>query len=168
MVSARSQENLSFEKVIATDSVGKSAIFSSINDWLATNYVSYKTILEMADKESGMIIVSPSMEYSYKGMMYSCFAGYIDYKIKIYIKDNRFKVIVTDFFHKINQGNSSTCELGIITTSEVFTLKGMNKDYQNTVWKDIQKICGSESNSIFIKLEELAKNIKPLNNDDTW
>jgi len=78
-ISLTAQENLTFEKVIVTDSVGKAMIFATINDWFATTYNSANDVIQMADKDAGIIIGNGSMSFSYGGLTYSCYEGYIKY-----------------------------------------------------------------------------------------
>jgi hypothetical protein len=103
------ETNLSFSKVIKTDSVGKNAIYVAVKDWLASTYKSAKDVIQMDDKEAGLLIGKGNFEYSYGGLSYACYSGYIDYSIKIQVKDNRYKVEVTSFNHTVKPGNGKNC-----------------------------------------------------------
>lgn len=167
-IQVSAQENLTFWTVIKTDSVGKATIFASINDWFASSYNSAKDVIQMADKDAGIIIGNGSIEYNPKNLMLSCYTGYIKYTIKVYVKDNRYKVVLTNFIHTVNAGNSSSCELGIITTDDVYTIKGMNKKYQNKVWNDIKEKLENYQYLIFDSLKGKTKEMKKESEGDDW
>lgn len=162
------QDNLTFEKVIETDSVGKATIFATINDWFATSYNSANDVIQMADKDAGIIVGNGSMSFSYGGMSYLCYEGYIKYTIKVYVKDNRYKVVLTNFNHSVKPGNGAQCALGLITTADVYTTKGMSKKYQNNVWNGIKLKAEQYSNEIFASLENKTKEIKIEKVGDDW
>ncbi len=109
------------------------------------------------------------MAYKYDSLYisrYSCFSGYIKYSIKVYVKDNKCKVVLTNFRHFVKIGNSSTCQLGVITTSAVYTDFGLSKKFQNKVWVDIKEKVQIYSNATFSSLESFLNKIKESNNDD--
>ena len=60
-----SQEKLSFEKVIPVDSILKNQIYNGIKEWIGMNYVSAKSVIEVDDKDAGLIILSPLSDYSF-------------------------------------------------------------------------------------------------------
>ena len=163
---AFSQENFTISKVIKTDEVGKNMIYVAINDWFATKYNSANDVIQMADKEAGIIIGDGSTDYTKQGMMYGCYVGSIKYTIKVYMKGNRFKVDITNFRHSVKPNASLDCALGLITNAENYTDKGMSKKYHNKVWNDIKEYSTSYAESLFLSLEERAKNIKEEVTDD--
>ncbi len=151
------QEGITFSKVIRVDSVGKAELFSTINDWFASTYNSANDVIQMADKEDGTIIGKGSMNYSFGKAVYGCYEGYINYTIKAYIKDNRYKIELSNFSHV---GNGSACSLSNITTAEFYATTGMSKNYQNNVWKDLKTKIELFSNDIFESLNKKTKSVK--------
>ena len=162
------QETLIFSKVISTDSVGKAKLFATINDWFASTYNSANDVIQMTDKEEGIIVGNGSMSYSYGKMAYLCYEGYIKYTIKVYVKDNRYKVELTNFNHSVKPGNASSCSLGLITNSEVHTTTGMSKNYHNNTWNDIKIKVEQYSSQIFESLDKKTKNIKSDKDKSDW
>jgi hypothetical protein len=159
-ISLLGQENLSFSKVIQTDSVGKIVLFVNINDWFATTYNSANDVIQMADKDAGIIIGNGSFSYSFGKLAYLCYDGYVKYTIKVNIKDNRYKVELTNFNHSVKAGNNISCALGIITNSATYTDTGISKSYHNKVWEDLKLKVELYSNDIFKSLENKTKSIK--------
>lgn len=165
------QEKLSFEKVITVDSLKKNEIYNGLKEWIGMNFVSAKTVIEVDDKEAGLIIANPLRTYSFGKLQYNCYDGNIRYSIKIQIKDGRYKVFITNFSHDINIGNASSCNLGLITTSleyEGATGWGM-KSYNNKVWLDLKYKCELIANEIFTGLEKVNFSTSKTNNGkDNW
>lgn len=167
-LSLMAQDNLTFEKVIETDSVGKAMIFANINDWFASTYKSANDVIQMADKEAGIIVGNGSMSYSFGGFSYLCYEGYLKYTIKVYVKDNRYKIVLTNFIHSVKAGNGPQCALGVITTADVYTTTGMTKKYQNNVWNGLKDKAEKFSNEIFMSLENKTKDIKIEKAGSDW
>lgn len=159
------QENLNFEKVIQADKMSKSLIFIKVNEWFASNYSSANDVIQMAEKDEGIIIGKGNLSYNHKGYLYRCYEGYIGYTIKVYTKDNRFKVVLSNFQHTVIASNTEACQLGLITTSEEFTNTGISKKYHNIVWNDIKTQSEIFSKNIFRELEE-AVNDNSFEDDD--
>jgi len=151
------QEALTFSKVIQTDSVGKTKLFTTINEWFASTYNSAKDVIQVADKEAGLIVGNGSMNYTYGKIAYRCYEGQVTYTIKVYVKDNRYKVELTNFNHTVNTGNAPSCSLGPVSTSEVYATSGMSKSYHNNVWGDIKEKAQQYSMQIFDSLEKKTK-----------
>lgn len=151
------QERLSFEKVITVDSIKKNDIYNGLKEWVGMNFVSAKNVIELDDKEAGLIIVNPLRDYTIGKLQYLCYDGYIKYSIKMQIKEGRFKVVITNFMHENNPGNNSSCQLGLITTSvEYDGISGWGyKSYNNKVWLDVKKDCELIANESFKKLGEI-------------
>ncbi len=149
------QENLTFTKVIQTDSISSTDLFIKVNDWFATVYNTANKVIQMADKDAGIIIGNGAFIYSYGKFGFSCYDGFIEYTIKVYVKDNRFKVEMTNFNHTVDINHG--CPLGLITTAEVYTTTGISKNYHNKVWNDIKVKAEAYSNEIFKALENNIK-----------
>lgn len=157
------QEKLAFEKVIETDSLGKDGVFLIVNDWFVSAYKSAKNVIQISDKEGGLIVGNATMSYSMAGASYMCYTGNVNYNIRVECKENRFRATLSDFRHVSSSGNSS-CSLGLITNSEVFATKGASKKYHNKVWLDIKSKCEEYSNKIFASMK--AKVEGQATNDD--
>ncbi|MEA4967714.1 MAG: DUF4468 domain-containing protein [Bacteroidaceae bacterium] len=163
------QERLLFDKVIRVDSaLKKNEIYNSIKEWMGMNFVSAKNVIEVEDKDAGIIIASPLTDYDYGSLGYLCYSGQLKYTIKVQIKDGRFKVEVTNFIHDVNLGNSPYCKLGLITTAEEHTTKGMQKSYNNKVWADIKKKAELIAENYFTKFESINFSASSSKNADVW
>jgi hypothetical protein len=148
-ISSIAQTPITFNKVITTDSIGKSQLYLKIYEWFASNFNSANDVIQMSDKEAGVIIGNGIMNYKYENTSNSSYDGSVSYKIKVNFKDDRIKVELTDFIHSGKGFN-----LGLINDSEEYTTKGMYKNYHNSSWKDVKLKCEQYSQSIFISMEE--------------
>jgi len=159
------QDNLSFNKVIQVDSTKKDIIYTGIKQWLSMNFVSSKKVIDLDDKDAGLIIVNALTDYNYGKLSYLAYNGYLKYTIKIQIKDNRYKVDVTNFTHEVND-SPAYWNLGLITNSDEYPNKTsfMNKGSFNKVWIDLKLKAAKLSNDFFSKLESI-KFYSTKNND---
>ena len=163
-----SQERLSFEKIITVDSVKQNQIHNTLKEWIGMNYVSAKNVTEIDDKDAGLIIISPMKNYNFGKITYVCYDGTIKYSIKIQIRDGRYKVVVTNFFHQVNIGNGAACSLGLITNDLECPVKNLAKRTNDNVWLDIK----IKAEIIF---KDLVSNLESINyktsfndSDNNW
>lgn len=168
-VNTYAQEKLTFSEVIQADNLSKSDIYAALRGWVATSYNSAQDVIQMDDKDAGIIICSALFEYSYGKMQYKAYEGVIKYSLKLQIKDGRFKAEVSNIIHQNNHGNSEKCNLGNITTAELFTDKGLQKKFDNNVWNDIKLKSEGYSKGIFARLKTAASEATPLDNaSEDW
>lgn len=165
------QEPISFEKVIKVDSVKSNAIYNGLKEWIGMNYRSAKSVIEVDDKEAGLIIISPRTSYSMGKLQYICYDGTIKHTIKFQIKDGRFKIVVTNFIHDNDPGNKAECQVGLITTSPEYDgqsswgYKGPN----NKIWLDIKPKIELIANKIFSNVSDIDFSTKKTDNKtDNW
>lgn len=167
-VFSQEAEQLSFSKVIQAKDAKKDVIYAAIMDWLGTNFQGLTNDSQLSDKDAGMIIKQAGFYYDKGGVMYSCYKGFVYYKMKFQIRDERFKVELTAFVHEINKGNSPNCELGIITTAEEYKKGGLQKGYNNNVWKDIKEKAEEIANGLFYEIGKLKFDSFAIDKNDDW
>ena len=172
LISTYAQEPLSFEKVIKADSIDKNTLFASINDWFASSYNSSDDVLKMVDKEAGIIIGKGNFDFlNTTKSRFSCYHGYIKYTLKVYVKDNRYKVVIGDFIHFAGPDKPAMCNLGTITDLDVYATSGMAKkylDFQNEAWSNSKLAAEVYSLEIFNILEEKTSNTGLALVSDNW
>lgn len=160
-INLAAQETITFEKIIKADSVDKEEIFVLINDWFATNYNSANDVIQMTDKKAGIIIGKGATDYFYGNN--SSYNGTLKYTIKVYVKDNRFKVNLLSYIHK-----GLSINLGLITSAEIHSKKGMFKKYNNKAWIDTKLKAKEHANFIFTELEKKANSKKNNSEENDW
>lgn len=157
------QDKILYQKVIQADSMNKDQIYSSARSWFASTYGKADEVIQMSDKDAGLIIGKGVFEYSYKGLSYKCYSGYVEYEIKVEIKDTRYRVQLSNFTHAVDFGNNPNCALGVLSTSEIYTDRGMSKKYHNKVWTDLKLKSDDYSKQIFSSIQNHTN--KPKNSD---
>ena len=168
--SAQAQDRLSFEKVIQADSIKKDYIYNGLKEWVGMNFKSAKNVIEIDDKESGLLIINSVRDYDIKNLQLSCFDGYLHFTVKFQVKDGRFKVNVTNFVHENAPGNKESCNIGLVTTDELYPGKsgfGM-KGYNNKIWNDLKAKSKLIADDIIGKIEIIDFSASKPNNTDSW
>jgi len=160
-ISASCQEGIAFEKVIQAEGMNKDELFIKLNEWFASNYKSANDVLQMVDKDAGVIVGKGSMNYFHKKK--SSYNGNLNYTIKTYVKDNRYKVLLSDFNH-----SGLSFDLGLITSEEIYTNKGIYKKYHNQAWSDIKLKIKQYSYDIFNSFENKTKKDNDMDIGDDW
>lgn len=161
------QEPLTFSKVIQTDSIGKDALFAVINEWFASTYNSANDVIQMNDKQAGTIVGKGIVDYYCQDVFSRCYDGFLEYTIKAFVKDNRYKVELTNFKHKACLDCAAVCSLGIVTDAPIYTDKWPGKKYDNAVWDDLKFKAQKESDKLISSLEiKVTELIKSKTKDD--
>jgi hypothetical protein len=150
---ANAQEALSFSKVIQADSLDKTSIYVALRAWFSEMYNSSNKVIQMDDKDAGVIIGKGTTQYNYGGMVYSCYEGWINYTIKVQVRDGRYKAELSNINHENKKDLAASCNLGIITTAEEYATKGMSKRYHNKVANDIKEKMKKYAEELFSSME---------------
>lgn len=167
-VCSYSQERLSYDRVIKVDTtLTKLDIYNGLKEWFGMNFVSDKRVLEIDDKDAGLIIGNAATEYDKGGLIYLCYGGALKYTIKVQIRDGRFRVEVTNFTHSVSPGNNEGCALGLITTADSGK-KGAQKSYSDKVWRDITLKAKVISERLFAEFEQIKFGSAVDRSDDEW
>ena len=169
-VPIHAQEPLAFEKIIYANDATKDQLFVSIYDWFATTYNDSKEVIQMSDKEQGLIVGKAIVKYLNinQKMSYVCYNGSIDYTIKVYIRDNRYKVVIDNFIHAGNPSSSSFCDIGLIDNREIYMESGWGTKPKNNTWKHLQVFVEGYSIMLFDLLEKKTNEINVELASDDW
>ena len=133
-------EYLSFEDVVKSDSTLKAGqLYSKGVEWFATTYKNSRSVLQMQDKESGIIIGKAcfGLRIPPKGIMPS-FYDDVFYTIKIYFKDGRIK-------YSISQFNPEKQPMGIMKTGSVTKWPPMSKKLSIRLYDEYRDLCKAEA-----------------------
>lgn len=86
--------------IILSDSVKADELYARCRSWFANTYNSSKSVIEMEDKTSGIIIGRALFTATARALGSELFNGYINYRISVFIKDNKYKYEITNFVHE--------------------------------------------------------------------
>jgi len=144
-------KQISYTKVIEVPGTTKIDLYSRANEWFAKTYNSSQNVLQAQDKEEGKLIGKALMKSTLKGFN----AGYVNYTISVFLKDNRYKYEVTDLAHE--KGTSTLGSGGALESNKAATMSIMGKQ-----WVSIKIQADNEIKSLLSSLE-LAMNQKSKN-----
>lgn len=159
------QEPLSFSKVIESPNKSKIELFNEVSDWFAVNYNAAQDVIQLSDKDAGIIVGKGAESYTFGKPMYLCFDGFINYTVKIQFKDGKFKVDISNFAHSVLPKNSAGCNIGLLTTAPEYKTDGMGKNGLNKIWDDLKEKAEEITNHIFIELKDKTSKLKT---EDNW
>ena len=92
-------QQLEFSQVVAVDNVSKNTLHKRAVSWVAGVFKSAKHVMQINDMETGEIVCKGNIDFYVDRFMCNAASGRVDFTLKIYSKDNRYKYIVTDIVH---------------------------------------------------------------------
>lgn len=87
-----------FTEVVTVDSASKLDLYLRAKEWLAQYYNSSKDVIQVDEKEQGMIYGRGAFQI-YIQQLGAVNFGHVNYDIKIDVKDGRYKYRITNFVH---------------------------------------------------------------------
>lgn len=160
---------LNFSEVVTLKSVPAAELYTRAKVWFATAFSDSKAVLEVQDKEAGVLVGKGSIPYEPNiSMSSSLIRGHVTFSISISFKDGRYKYTLSDFTHHGStlraQGPIS---FGLITTSEVCpTVSGTSKGMRDKVWKHLKEVSATKANTLITSLKH--KLAQPIDGKDSW
>jgi len=136
-----SQEQLTYTEVIEVESVSQNHLYNRAKLWFATAYNSSNDVLQIDNKEDGELIGKALVLYEQTFLSGSAQTkGPINYTIKVFVKEGRYKYEISDFIHNPygnDYGNKQS--FGVITTDKEYSSpKWGQKKWCNRVWNDMK------------------------------
>ena len=155
ILSVNAQEELKFSKVITSESnADKAALYIALRTFVSTYYHDSKEVIQMDDKDAGIIICKATSIFDSPSLMLLAYEGWLDYNLKLQAKDGRTRIEVSHFFHHNKPGNQNKAQLGVLTTADEYTDSGLQKKYHNKVWNLLKEHAEEVSNKIFVEIEK--------------
>lgn len=170
----RAQENnyeeLKFFKVIQSENnADKNSLYAALRSFMAIYYANSQNVIQMDDKDAGILIGKATSVFDSPSMMLSAYEGWLDYNLKLQARDGRVRVEVSHFFHHNKPGNQKKAQLGVLTKADEYTDKGMQKKYHNKVWLMLKEQAAKISSDIFVNVEKVIKEGATIQSeDDNW
>lgn len=162
------QEPLTYTEVVQVDSVSQNELYNRAKVWFATAYNSSNDVLQIDNKEGGEFIGKAVLDYIpnvHSGSAQT--KGNIKYTIKIFVKEGRYKYIITDFIHDPFGNNFGKSSMGLITNEiKCPNPKPFAKNWSNKVWSDIKAQIETNIISLIENLKESMLKTTESGNDD--
>jgi hypothetical protein len=86
---------ITYQGVIEAPGVSKAVLYTRANAWVAKTYRSANDVIQMQDKDAGQLILKGLSRVTSRGAN----AGVVRHTLTIYVKDGRYKYVLTDFTH---------------------------------------------------------------------
>jgi hypothetical protein len=160
---------LIFEKVIQVPELSKTDIYELARIWFTESFTNADNVLQIKDKEAGQLIGKGSFKYTKSGLTTTTSVnGNIEFLIKIFAKDGRYKYIITDFTHYGNNFTSyKNTHFGLLTDENICPrkVKGNPKNVCQKNWDKMKK-----ESEIMAKVmaEKIKEYIKKENLEEEW
>lgn len=93
-------QKVTFIDVSEVSGVSQDEIYSKVKTWIASNFRSSKSVIDLDDREGGKIIIKGNIDVGdVKDVMTTFDGGYYNFVMTILMKDGKYKVSATNFFH---------------------------------------------------------------------
>lgn len=145
-------KEITYSEVVKLDSTfTKDKLFSNAKLWISKTFNSSKSIIDTEDKQEGVIIIKPMFQAYHRALGMDHNSGHIEYTLKIFIKDGKYKYEITDFYHNGRYNNFQTygnCTKMINTKDKVMGISYQKKydyylkqidEHSNALINDIKK-----------------------------
>lgn len=175
------QEPMSFEKVVydSDSSASMEDMFERSRKWFSNAFNSGESVIDLEDKENGVIIGKASFQYEPSKTMLGMATGRVDYKVTVYCKEARSKIIVSDFYHTStfiksdNFGNMHhQCSFGLIykeAEQETGCPKmAFTKKTSNSALEEIRAKSILEASYLFETFEESVSGSIEIDKGGDW
>jgi len=99
---------ITYSDVIAVNNTSKTELFFRASKWFARTYKDANFSWQVQDKEMGNLLSKGRMKIDVTYFLGKVDGGVVTYTVQIICKDNRYKYVITDFYHDGKETNSRT------------------------------------------------------------
>ena len=159
------QSPITYDQVIRLDSISKDDLFNRGNHWLVDVFKDPNRVIQLKDKEGGQIIGKGNFPYMQTKKSWSAWVnteGVVNFTIKLYFKEGRYRYVITDFTH------DADWSFGAVTDAPDCGCKFpfANKKWKGLIWNDLK-------DQIDVKVKDIATSLissmeKKAEIDDGW
>ena len=147
-----------YTDVVNVEGKTQDELYISAKSWFVTTFNSSQNVIDLDDKESGIIIGKGQIPV-YTTSMVTAPMGYISFLVKIEIKDGRYRYTFTDLWHS-NPGSEGYTpgDLTLDRPGGGLLSMGMKN------WNGLKEQANTAIIMMITKLKEQMQNT----NDDQW
>lgn len=142
---------ITYSEVVPVHDVAKDELYTRARVWFAKTFKSANHVIQMEDKENGILIGKAAMKVYHKAMV-THYHGLINYTVTIQVKDGRFKYSISDFNHTASGATATNEDYG--PCEEMINTK------HNTMGVSHQSIYNQYFKQIKLEMEGLSNDIK--------
>jgi hypothetical protein len=148
--SVRSQ-SLVLSDTVRVEDATTSEIITAGNLFVAQSFQSADDVIQMEDKEAGILIAKGNFDYEFSQPRFTCTSGngkgVVHFTIKLMAKDGRFKFDIKDIEHDSNDPNVN---FGLLNSEMPAFRSGAIGKCQEDIYKEIRK----EINQLQTRIKE--------------
>lgn len=164
-LAAQESEKLSFVEVVPVEGVSSDELYNRAEMWVATAFQNSNKVVKYRNKENKQLILNPNTDFSYSKLVGSEGArGVIEYTMTINIKDNRYRVEITDCFHR--SYSQTFAGYGILTGDSIPS-KWPTKKWSQSIWNELQLKMKQEISIVSISLKK-AMTVSENSQAEDW
>jgi hypothetical protein len=134
--------------VIVKDSVSKDELFNRSKNCFVSLFKNSQKVIQEENRENGVIVGKGNIKVYAKALGMTAPAGYVNFTISLYVKNGRYKYIISNFIHEGSGSNMPS--VGNLENEKPGSFSWTNKqwnDVKNQVYNEIDNII------VTIKLE---------------
>lgn len=145
---------------------GQSAqqIYDNIKVWFADNMRSSNNVIQLDDANNKHIIGKANIQFKVNNFTFSNLTGVINFKIDVAARDERFRVILSDFEHE--SYSKGWTEGQVYVGGPNPNVKGMRKIQNSEMQKRAAPLVIDTAAGIIVTMEEAAKGNSVIVEDD--
>jgi len=151
---------LVYSQIVDVPNMPKDQLYDRIKQWLASAFKSLQNVNQLDDKVNGIFIGHGNMSWKSRVPSMMCASGYIEFEMKIQVKDNKFKMQMSDFSHVATAKYGDMCTLGLITDKEIYKTGILGGPY-NKIWNQAKEDTKMYFDGLFNSLQTKIKSDKP-------
>lgn len=151
------QDKICYTDVVEVPGASKVILYNRALEWFTDHFNNPNVAMQLKDPEVGKIFAKTNVSYEPSKFTMGGTAGArgtIDFAIKIYFKDERFKYEITDFEHIPYENGAKS--FGTLTTSDIPPFQsymGMKKR-ATFLWDDLKNLATVTGNTIAQSLKD--------------
>lgn len=155
---------LEFNEVVQQEGKQGKELYPIIKAWVATTFVNSQKVIQMDDPENGVIICKGVFDYRAPGgFIYRYIDGFVNFTLKVQVRDGRYKVTLSDFNHKSSDSRyGNTWSFGLITNREKFKESGLQDKRYLKTWPDLQETCKTFSEKNITAIKAATSGANPI------
>lgn len=99
---------VNYTSVVSVDSASKDQLYTRAKRWFAEAFKSAQDVIQLDDKESGEIIGKGAYQTSYQATFAMSLTTWVNFKVNISVKDEKYKYEITSFTVKYIKPSGSS------------------------------------------------------------
>jgi hypothetical protein len=108
-------DQISFIRIVELPGTPKNQIYTRAREWFTFRYPDAKEVLQMEDADNGVLVGK-----AYRTFNVGLLTERMQYTIKIYVKDNKYKAEITNIYYEDQPAKYNSYSTGIAIRAEAW------------------------------------------------